>query len=90
MSPAGRRGRCASAVAGGLEHLCRPIGATRKVLLRLERVDRRPELDHGLRRIPHALEMRLELRRRARVADHNEVVVLCVLAARAEIRRACS
>jgi hypothetical protein len=50
----------------------------------LERLDRRLELDHRLGRIPHALEMRVELRRRAGVADDDEVIVLPALAAGAE------
>ena len=54
-------------------------------LIRLKRPDRGLELDHRLRGIPHALEMRLELRYRASVADYNKVVVLRVLAARAEV-----
>ncbi len=57
-------------------------------LLRLQRIDRRRELNHRLRRVPHALKVRVELRGGVGVADHDQVVVLFVLAARAEVRRA--
>src|SRR5271166_6862011 len=57
-------------------------------LLRLKRLDRRLELDHRLGRDPHALEVRVELRRDPVVANDHEVVVLLMLAAGAEVRRA--
>jgi hypothetical protein len=55
-------------------------------LFRLQRFDSRLKLNHRLGRIPHALEVRIKLRRGGRVADHDQVVVLRVLAASAEIR----
>ena len=48
------------------------------------------EFDHRLRSVPHALKMRLELRHRASVSDHDQIIVLRVLAARTEIRGACA
>jgi len=43
-------------------------------LLRLKRFDRGFELDHRHRRVPHALEMGVELRRSAGVANDDEVI----------------
>ena len=62
---------------GGLQAARRGCQA----LLRLQRLDRRAELDPRLRRVPHAFEMRLKLLLRRRVADHDEVVVLRVVGA---------
>ena len=45
-------------------------------LLRLKRLDRGLEFDHRLGRIPHALEVRVELRRSPDVANDDEVVIL--------------
>src|SRR5271166_3038961 len=49
---------------------------------------RRLKLDHRFPRIPHAFKVRIELRGCASVANHDEIIVLRVFAACAEIRRA--
>ncbi len=67
-----------------------PFGVGRPLvvrLLRLERVDCRRELDHRLRRAPHAFEMGLKPRRSGRVSDHDQIVVLRAFTTRAEVRR---
>jgi hypothetical protein len=63
-------------------------GRTLVALIRLQRLDRGFELDHGLRCVPHALEMGVELRSDDGIANHEQIVVLLALAAGAEIRRA--
>ena len=58
------------------------------MLLRFERLDRRLEVVHWHRGVPHALEMRVELRRGTGVADDDEIVVLTAFAALCEVRGA--
>jgi hypothetical protein len=67
---------CSAAVVGTARTWCS---------FRFQRVNRRSKLDHWLRGIPHPLKVRVELCRSSRVADHDQVVILCVLAARAEV-----
>lgn len=56
--------------------------------LQIQRVDRRRELDHRLRRVKHPLEVRVELRRRVSAPDHDQVIVLGMLAGGGEVRGA--
>ena len=65
--------------------VCRPLGAVAKLYLGSSALIAGPNSIIGCAASHMAFEMRLELRHRARVADHNEVVVLRILAACTEV-----
>jgi len=54
---------------------------------RFERTDCWREFNHWMRRVPHALKVRLELSGGLCVANYDQIVVLSSLATQTEIRR---
>src|SRR5271165_2062430 len=63
-------------------------GCSATASFRLQSLNRGLEFNHGLRSVPHAFKVCFELHGGCGVADDDQVVVLRLLAARAEVRRA--